>query len=617
MLPCGLIMLLLTTLPPESEKEKEETESLHEVVVVSATKLEQPLLETTSLVSVVSGEDLQYSPRLTLDDHLRMIPGFSLFRRSSSLTAHPTTQGVSLRGIGPSGTSRSLVLFGGIPQNDPFGGWIYWNRFPLLLLDRVEVVRGAASQLYGSSALGGTIELIPRQPQADTLEAQGQLSSPGSYELEVFASDVAGDWSYLLSGRVFDTDGFFVIDEDIRGAVDRPAYSRFQSFFGRLHYKNFHAGLNLFQERRGNGTRLQKNRSSIQLYEMGMVNPSWDWNFYAQSSVLESDFSRILPDRSTEFLTAQQRFPSLGLGSSLTLKASRHFLLGTDWRYAEWSDRNQNLLGIFAQELLTLHPRLDFLLGLRFDFWENQSVQTAVNPRVGLLLRTSEAVTLRASAYRGFRAPTLNELYRPFRVGSIITQANANLDQERLWGGELGMDFHPSRSVQVRLNGFWNSLRDPVSNVTLSVSPERILRQRQNLGGATIRGLETETAFRIGPRWKLRTAYLFSSANANDGLRLPQVPRHQGSLGVDFRGPVLLVAQAQWVGDQFEDDRNDLKLGSYALLHLSVSRPISEHLELFFAVENMLDRKYPVGRTPVETLGGPRFFHGGVRFRLN
>ena len=617
MLPYGLMMLLLTSLPPESEKEKEETESLHKVVVVSATKFEQPLLETTSMVSVVSGEDLRHSPRLTLDDHLRMIPGFSLFRRSSSLVAHPTTQGVSLRGIGPSGTSRSLVLFGGIPQNDPFGGWIYWNRFPLLLLDRVEVVRGAASQLYGSSALGGTIELVPRQPETDTLEVQGQLSSPGSYELDVFASDVAGDWSYLLSGRLFGTDGFFVVDEDIRGAVDIPAYSHFQSFFGRLHYKNFHAGLNLFQERRGNGTRLQKNRSRIHLYEMGMINPSWDWNFYAQSSVLESDFSRILPDRSTEFLTAQKKYPALGLGSSLTFKARHHLLLGTDWRYAEWSDYNQNLLGIFAQQLLTPHPRLDFLLGLRFDFWENQSVQTAVNPRIGLLFRASEVVMLRASAYRGFRAPTLNELYRPFRVGNIITEANENLDQERLWGSELGMDFYPSGSVQIRLNGFWNSLRDPVSNVTISVSPTQILRQRQNLGGATIRGLEIETALRIGPRWKLRTAYLYSSANTNDGLRLPQVPLHQGSIGVDFRGPFLLVAQAQWVGDQFEDDRNDLKLGSYVLLHLSARRPISEHLELFFAVENILNRKYPVGRTPVETLGAPRFLHGGLRFSLN
>ena len=616
MLSSGLILLILLGQSPQSGKESDE-ESLHETVVVTAAKVEQPLLETISLVSVVSQSELLNSPRLTLDDHLRSIPGFNLFRRSSSLVAHPTTQGVSLRGIGPSGTSRSLVLFGGIPLNDPFGGWIHWNRFPILLLERVEISRGATSQLYGSSALGGTIQLIPRKLRTDTLELQGQLSSPGSYELEALASDVTGDWGYLVSGRVFDTNGFFVVDSDDRGEVDIPAKSKFQSFFGRLEYKDMHIAVNLFQEKRGNGTRLQKNRSAGQLLEIGFVRPSWNLNFYAQSGVLESDFSKISQDRTSEFLTAQQRFPSLGLGSSLTVKPNGHFLMGMDWRHANWNNFNQDLLGFFAQELLTLHPRMDVLLGVRLDFWENESFQKAINPRLGILFRTSEELTLRTSVYRGFRAPTLNELYRPFRVGNIITSANPELDEEHLWGTELGVDFHPSGSVLVRVNGFWNSLRDPVSNVTLSVTDEEILRQRQNLGEVTIQGLEAETTLLLGTHCNLRAAYLYTDSTKNDGLRLPQVARHQGFVGINFKGPVSLTAQAQWVGDQFEDDRNELKLGNYTVFHFSVRRPISDRIELFLAAENILNRRYAVGRTPIQKLGAPRFLHGGIRLRLN
>ena len=99
-----------------------------------------------------------------MDETLARVPGFGLLRRNTSLIAHPTTSGVSRRGLGPSGAGRSLVLWDSIPLNDLFGNWVYWNRLPTLLLDRIEVVRGGASLLYGSSALGRTIQLFSRSP---------------------------------------------------------------------------------------------------------------------------------------------------------------------------------------------------------------------------------------------------------------------------------------------------------------------------------------------------------------------------------------------------------------------------------------------------------------------
>ena len=206
----SLLLLLLplwvaqssTQAAPEDEKplkqEDQEVVGYHEVVVVTAARTEQPLGDAISLVTAFSYEDLLESPTLVLDDHLRRVPGFSLFRRSSSLVAHPTTQGVSLRGIGPSGASRSLVLWDGVPLNDPFGNWIYWNRLPRLALGGVEVSRGATSQLYGSSALGGTIQLSTRPPESNTLELRAQVGSRQTYDVDALVSDRGEDWSYLV-----------------------------------------------------------------------------------------------------------------------------------------------------------------------------------------------------------------------------------------------------------------------------------------------------------------------------------------------------------------------------------------------------------------------------------
>src|ERR1044071_8049284 len=124
--------------------------SIREQVNITATRTETPLGSTAASVRVLSSKELSTTAAFTIDDALRQVPGFQLFRRSGSRTANPTSQGVSLRGVGASGASRALVLFDGIPLNDPFGGWVYWDRAPREVIDRVEVVRGAASDLYGS-----------------------------------------------------------------------------------------------------------------------------------------------------------------------------------------------------------------------------------------------------------------------------------------------------------------------------------------------------------------------------------------------------------------------------------------------------------------------------------
>src|SRR4029453_13194899 len=172
--------------------------TLRDRVTVTPTRSEQQLGTIPASVSVISLEDIQRRPATVPDDLLRQLPEFSLFRRSTSLSAHPTSQGVSLRGIGPSGVSRSLVLLDGVPFNDAFGGWVYWTRVPLESVDRIEVIDGSSSSLYGNYGMGGVINIIPARAGRRSVEFKTQYGNHNSPKGDFFASNVWGKFSVAV-----------------------------------------------------------------------------------------------------------------------------------------------------------------------------------------------------------------------------------------------------------------------------------------------------------------------------------------------------------------------------------------------------------------------------------
>src|SRR5687768_4677929 len=189
-----------------------------DTITVTATRTESRVADTPASVVVISRETLDVSAAPTTDEALRQVPGFTLFRRSGSRVANPTTQGVSLRGIGASGASRALVLDDGIPLNDPFGGWIYWGRVPTLAVDRVEILRGGASDLYGSGAMGGVIQFIRRKSGP---RIAGEVTA-GSQRTGS-ATVVAGGESGNIVADFFNTNGYVLVAPDQRGHVDVEA----------------------------------------------------------------------------------------------------------------------------------------------------------------------------------------------------------------------------------------------------------------------------------------------------------------------------------------------------------------------------------------------------------
>src|SRR5436190_10065023 len=213
-----------------------EVGGLSKNVVVSATRTEQEVGNLPASITLVSDEELKASPAIATDDILRQITTSSLFRRTSSLAAHPTAQGVSLRGVGPSGVSRTLVLIDGVPFNDPFGGWVYWTRVPLESTDRIEIVDGSSSSLYGNYAMGGVINIVTSRPARRTVEFKPQFGNKNSPKADFFASDVWGKLGVAVEGSVFNTDGFPIVAAAERGPIDINADLKYRNVNSKIEY---------------------------------------------------------------------------------------------------------------------------------------------------------------------------------------------------------------------------------------------------------------------------------------------------------------------------------------------------------------------------------------------
>ena len=653
--------------------------SLAEQVTVTAERTATRVSDTAASVAVLSAEVLAVTSALTLDDALRQVPGFSLFRRSGSRTANPTTQGVSLRGVGASGASRAAVLDDGIPINDPFGGWVYWGRMPREAVGRVEVVRGGASNLYGTDALGGVINVIPRDRRDSAFSLETSYGNQQTPSGSFFAGGRLGQYGAQISGQALYTDGYILVDEDERGRVDTKAgaeYSGLDLTLDRLlgdSGRVFARG-SIFGEERENGTPLQTNRTYIRQVATGL-----DWRspaagavrlrLYGGTQVYNQSFSAIAADRNSEALTRDQRTPAqqIGLSSQWSREAgSRQTLVaGFDWREVRGSSDElvvnggrvtsavgaggrERILGIFGQDIIRITERFIATVGGRVDRWRNydalsatrsfttgattatvfrERTETAFSPRLSLLYKANENLSLSASGYRAFRAPTLNELYRSFRVGNILTQANEDLRAERLTGGEVGASVTGlNRRLYARGTFFWSEVTRTVANVTRSVTPDLITRQRQNLGRTRSRGVEIESEARLSGRWALTAGYLFADATvrespanpALEGLWIPQVPRHQLTFQTRYVNPAIATfgVQGRAVGVQYDDDQNQLRLNKFFTLDLLASRPLTRQLEVFAAFENLFNQRYDIGRTPVRTLGPPLLARLGLRLSL-
>jgi outer membrane cobalamin receptor len=285
---------------------------------------------------------------------------------------------------------------------------------------------------------------------------------------------------------------------------------------------------------------------------------------------------------------------------------SRETLYPAGWRQGGGS---QTQAGLYAQSDAAF-GRVRLFGGLR---GQNAGAGRAVWMPSGGAALGLERLRLRASAYRAFRAPTLNELYREFRAGNAVTLANAALRPELLRGVEAGGDY-VAGGLRASLTVYHNSLTDLITNVTLSSTPSLITRQRANAAQSTARGLE-EAISRRWSAWIAETSYLLADSRFAAGERIPQVARHQGSASLTWTRRASLVSAGLRTSTlQFEDDRNVFALPGYAVVHVAIRQGLGHGLTATAAVENALDRQVVAGYSPTPMVGAPRLWRVGLRW---
>lgn len=575
---------MLIDLPQPPQSPPSEIARLEDVVVTAA-RLRPQLAQLAFDHTALSHEDLTATSRV--DQALRQIPAVTLFRRADSLAANPTTQGLSLRAIAPTGAGRALVTLDGVPINDPFGGWVIWGQVTPESLEGIDVMRGAGSGPYGAGALTGTIALRESdRPQgiADlSVASRGGLRAAASTRLK------HGRLGLTLAGSHETSDGYVPVRGPSAGAADVPMDLTLQSLSGRLDYAvapetSLSVRAASWEEDRGSG--LGRNRAnasghsvSATLAKQATNGPSWRIQLWENHSNLFNSSGAVSADRTTVTPANEQyRTPAKGRGINLALRNTTdwHGLLeweaGLDARFNEGQTQEmfRYMGGTFTRgrmaggETSVIGGYVDaswhtgawiIAGGLRLDEWKNengfrfendlQSGATTLNEadparsdqvfsaRLGVRRDLGTNGWLRASAYSGFRPATLNELHRPFRVGNDLTEANAALAPETLKGLELEWG-HSGDRHKASATLFHNTIDDVVVNVTLAEGPGTfpragfvpaggVLRQRQNAGSVKATGLELSGHYEATDTLRIKGALAWTDAEMDGGTLAPQL----------------------------------------------------------------------------------------------
>jgi outer membrane receptor protein involved in Fe transport len=607
-------------------------------------------------------------PALTLDERLRQHAGFELFRRSSSWVANPTSEGISLRGLGSTAASRTLVLSDLVPLNDGFGGWIHWNEQPPETIDAVTLASGGGSDLYGSSAVGGVIDIVPSRPGPVLASVDIAGASEDTTNYSGRADLQRGHTSALMAGQGFRTAGYTIVAPAIRGKVDVPSNVHYQN--GRVELsrtlpKESRAWLtgNLLNEVHGNGTPIQTNGTRLWRY---LAGDDWKAGSHADGRVrgygseegYRQSFSSINAIRSTENLTRLQRVRTQEFGVSTD--AAYHFehvalIAGGDLRDLRATDfetpysagaptgiqdtsARQRFYGGFG-EVVAERRGWSGALSLRGDEAANLDTNTIVqsgakaptltntpdrheavlSPRLGISKQLPTSFELHASAFRAFRTPTMNELYRTGQVGQQTTLANSALLSERATGVEGGVHWASPRSLAtLQATYFWTEINRPVSTVLQSPNTLR----RENLGQIQSQGAALGAQLQPGHGFSLEFGYQYAHAVVTAfqpqptlvGLWIPDVPRHTATGQLRYQhGPGSFTLAARQSGRAFDDSANTFELHTFFVLDAYAEYRVHTHISAYLSFQNLLNRSIETARTPNLTLGTPFFAQGGVR----
>jgi outer membrane cobalamin receptor len=661
-----------------------------DAVVVSATRTEQALKSLPAHVVVLDATRLTATAAQTVPDLLRAVPGFTTRDFQSGLVAGPSQSIVSFRGLGGSSAGRALVLLDGIPAGDPFSGWLDWGRIPLLLLQSAEVVRGGSSTVWGSRSLGGIVNLRTIDPRHDGAQLMLEGGSLGTYHGSGMASVRHGAASVALGGDFWNTDGFVILRKDQAGPVDRPTATTNRALSAKATWDassalQLWAASGVFSGgerplRDNDHQTFNEARGGVRwLVPTGGVLTA---ALFGNRRTSEGNSYTIDAARTTETPQRHSSSPAHSTGLSLQwtqMALERHELsAGLDvssaagsfsesFTYANGSPTRerevggtQRIAGLFLQDAANLGAGVHLVASVRGDrvwnvngsrvlrdlsggtdlsdstFSDRSTSQLTYS--LGVRHQVAEWLGWRASIYDAFRTPSMYELYfARFSSRGTVTEANAQLDAERMRGIEGGLDITPAAALLGRVTLFRNRVTSPIMDVTIGTAgataqvidpcglmpAKQTCGQRRNVPGLLSSGLEAELEWRPTTMWRLGSGYAFSPTRViapgqpADGNTAIRAARHTVTTNVAFDAPrwASVAVEARHVGKRYDDDLNEVQLDAFWLIGLRVNRSIGHGLTAHVKVENLLDEDFEIARTRagLADMGAPRWITAGLR----
>lgn len=661
-----------------------ESKDVHhlDAIVVSATRTGTSVFDAPQSVTVITGEEIMGSPFERVEDIVRSVPGIYNFRHYSMQT-NGIVSPLKMRGVG---SNRILVLVDGVPQNDNFNNaiaWVAWGHIPKETIERIEIVRGPTSTLYGSDGLGGVIQIITKEPKVERKTLiRGEAGTADTYGGYGFHSQKIKDFGFMVAGGYEDSDGFYMVEDPESYEIKR--YREVGKVLGKATYDlNPSSDLSFaalhYDHETGKGRKFFYDELTLDQYWMkySLKRNSVDLKGLVYLNRADKTAFQDTANDNYTSLLRKEKMPCTTWGvdiqGTVPFRSWAKLTLGAAYKQAIWdydddyiasvrdvgAEGEQQFISPFANvDFRFLDESLIINLGVRYDWIEtsdgenrdsqasagkpaynnkyDSETETCFSPKLGIAWHPTDKTTLRASGGKGFREPSLLELYKVHirGGGTYYREANPDLDPEEIWSYDVGAEHFLLDNLWGRLTFYQSFAEDYIGDRLIGTSKfaggtkTRYEYKLDNISDVDIYGIEAELQWYPINNMTLFANYTYNIStiekdenNADlEGNYLPNDPRHNVHFGFRYQNPKLVNISlvTNYYADIYYDNENTLETKDYWTVDVAISRKFFDHATLYVNAENIFDEEYTIFKSlsTSDTISPGAIYTCGVKFEF-
>ena len=649
-------------------------------VIVSATRTEIPVKDAVQSVSVISSKQIESSPFERVEDMVRSAPGVHNFRHFG-MQKNGIVSPIMMRGVGK---NRTLILVDGVPQNDNFNNaiaWIAWGHIPKESIERIEIVRGPGSALYGSDGMGGVINIITKKPDPKRkTSVRGEYGNAYTGSGHGFHSQVIGNLGFMIAGGYEHSDGFYMTEDPESHEIKRyrdlgKALGKISYDFSENTYLSFTALY--YNYNAGQGRENFYNEMLLDQYWMNLVHDGDMFNLQGTLYLSRAD-KTAFQDKKPNYDVLHREEKMKGthtwggdLQGTLVSFKNVNVTLGSAYKDVNWNyeeehhvstrevgaeGKQQFVSPFISADLRLFDESLILNAGMRYDWvrtsdarnynTEGQAGQPAydtsygdstannISPKMGLAWHVNDKTTLRASGGKGFRVPSLFELYKVHirQAGLYYREANPDLEPETIWSYDAGVERTLTNSLWAKLTFYQSFAKNYIGDRLTRTEPAgpdtRYFYVLDNISEVNIYGIEAETSWEMIEYLVFSANYTFNVSRVKkdtenqdlEGNYLPNDPRHSVHAGIAYSNPKIInvnIMTNHYAGIYY-DNENTLKQDYYWTVDLFASRNLYKGLKVYMSAENIFDKKYAIMKrvSKADTTAPGVIISGGLKYEF-